>query len=181
MQYSFIKSHSMHCILFNSDFVKATIIFVLTMSILLLIFVPKIIFLRKEKADIAANRNSSITSYTSNASSTNLSSLRVMGTRQYVRRISAPVESTINRDTSGGVTRKQMEDLRKILQKVGPIDNLVDLQALIESAGIVVSSDDRFPISQEFQDLTMDVIVEEQESESSSSKDITFVSERHVQ
>jgi hypothetical protein len=112
-------------LLFLSDFVKSVVVFILTMSILSLIFVPKVVFLWKEKTDVHAVDSNSVY----------VNSLRVLG---FINNV-----ASIETKNTGGITKKQVEDLRKILQTVGHITDSTDLQSLIESVGIVISDDDR--------------------------------------
>jgi hypothetical protein len=112
-------------LLFLSDFVKSVVVFILTMSILSLIFVPKVVFLWKEKTDVHAVDSNSVY----------VNSLRVLG---FINNV-----ASIETKNTDGITKKQVEDLRKILQTVGHITDSTDLQSLIESVGIVISDDDR--------------------------------------
>ena len=113
-------------LLLLSDFVKSAVIFILTMSILSLIFVPKIMFLWKEKTDDL---------HAADSNSVYVNSLRVLGSINNV--------ASIETKNTDGITKKQVEDLRKILQTAGHITDSTDLQSLIESVGIVISDDDR--------------------------------------
>jgi hypothetical protein len=112
-------------LLFLSDFVKSVVVFILTMSILSLIFVPKVVFLWKEKTDVHAVDSNSVY----------VNSLRVLG---FINNV-----ASIETKNTDGITKKQVEDLRKILQTAGHITDSTDLQSLIESVGIVISDDDR--------------------------------------
>jgi hypothetical protein len=113
-------------LLFLSDFVKSAVVFILTTSILSLIFVPKVMFLWKEKTDVHAVDSNSVCY---------VNSLRVLGFANNV--------ASIETKNTDGITKKQVEDLRKILQTAGPINDSTDLQSLIESVDIVISDDDR--------------------------------------
>lgn len=142
---------------------EAAIIFALTMSITLFIFVPKINFLRRDLAKLRSGeartnaRGSLITGMESNSSTDSMGqrlsaagSLRVVGMNKNLKR------STYNQDApalrpSGGsydaldvtseITNKQVEDLRQLLKEAGQIDSKTDLRSLVEKVGVVVSAD----------------------------------------
>mmetsp|Transcript_46671 Transcript_46671/g.54530 ORF Transcript_46671/g.54530 Transcript_46671/m.54530 type:complete len:352 (+) Transcript_46671:2-1057(+) len=108
-------------------FVEIAIIFVLTMTVLLLIFIPKILFLRKEKKGRKGDRCTTLES-----------SLRVMGTNQMVPRIS--VSGPISEST--GITRKQVEDLKRNIVDLGTINDSTNFFSLVKSIGIPISDVD---------------------------------------
>ena len=109
--------------MFNSDFVKAALLFFLTVSILSLIFIPKIIFLRKEKVE-KADKSSSVPNF--------VSTLRGLRSNQF---------STPDPMTTTGLTKKEVEDLQQLLIKIGTIDEMTDLRSLVQSIGIVISDE----------------------------------------
>lgn len=109
--------------MFNSDFVKAALLFFLTVSILSLIFIPKIIFLRKEKVE-KADKSSSAPNF--------VSTLRGLRSNQF---------STPDPMTTTGLTKKEVEDLQQLLIKIGTIDEMTDLRSLVQSIGIVISDE----------------------------------------
>jgi len=145
-------------------FVKVAIVFLLTMTILLLIFVPKIIFFRKEKngSDRRSRIESSLrvsgtdefmTRYSIPRSrlrdsgtnefvprySTPGSSLRVAATDIFVPRNSEPIISTT--EVVSGITWKQCEDLRQNLAQIGTIDNTANFLSVVKSIGIIISDE----------------------------------------
>jgi len=106
-----------------SYFVKAALLFFLTVSILSLIFIPKIIFLRKEKVE-KADKSSSAPNF--------VSTLRGLRSNQF---------STPDPMTTTGLTKKEVEDLQQLLIKIGTIDETTDLRSLVQSIGIVISDE----------------------------------------
>jgi len=143
-------------------FVKSAIIFALTMSIQLLIFVPKIQFLRKDLARLRSgasrtnNRGSLITNGSAivdnNAGSTTLgNSLRVVGMNQNLKRstyeTARPPPSRMGSfeatEVVSEITNRQVEDLRELLKETGKIDDATDLHSLVQKAGIVVSNQEQ--------------------------------------
>jgi len=119
-------------------FVEVTLIFVLTLSILLLIFVPKILFLRKEQSSPPSSHSSTRVTggYTPG--------IRVVGRNQLFRE-STQVEPIGATGTVGGITTKQMEELQELLKETGTINDKTDIQSLVQSVGIVIS--DSFDVS----------------------------------
>lgn len=155
----------------NSDFVKAAIIFFLSMSILLLIFVPKIMFHRKEKnGNLVRASNLTSSSGMVDASGTiNVSSLRVMGRNQFHRETvqSQPeqVETMVATEVVSGVTKKQVEDLKRVLKQTGKIDDATNLRSIVQSIGITITDEDLYPSSRGSISTMSDVPKEEQDSE----------------
>ena len=127
-----INNLTLHIAYCNSDFVETALIFVLTVSILLLIFVPKIGFLRVEQDQ----KKNPLNGYSRKSSTT---SLRVMGTNTFEPRSSVidPLAATI---AINGVTTKQVEDLKQVLIKLDTIDDATDLQSHVREVGINIST-----------------------------------------
>lgn len=73
--------------------------------------------------------------HAADSNSVYVNSLRVLG---FINNV-----ASIETKNVDGITKKQVEDLRKILQTAGHINDSTDLQSLIESVGIVISDDDR--------------------------------------
>ena len=100
------------------------------MTVLLLIFVPKIIFLRQEKNARKGGRLSLG------------SSLRVTGRNEFVSRISGPTHIATN--VVSGISRKHFEDLRQNLVQTGTVDNTTDFLSIFKSIGIFIFDDGTF-------------------------------------
>jgi len=94
-------------------FVEVAIIFVLTLTVLLLIFGPKIGFLRKEKSGIVGG---------------------ISSTQQSASRIFASINGSI--DNRSGITRKQAEDLKRKIVEIGTINDSINFSSLFKSVGI---------------------------------------------
>lgn len=137
----------------DSDFVKTAIIFALTLSISLLIFVPKIIWHRKGSLS-AINGGSAPSQLSMDSSAIEIdnsgrSTLRVVGLSRLYRasryaRERRPIASrtqTLNvTEIVSGLTTKQVEDLENVLQANLKVDN-IDLRQLVQSIGIVISDE----------------------------------------
>mmetsp|Transcript_7169 Transcript_7169/g.17470 ORF Transcript_7169/g.17470 Transcript_7169/m.17470 type:complete len:1075 (-) Transcript_7169:74-3298(-) len=111
-------------------FVKVAIIFVLTITVLLLIFVPKILFLRRERT-VRGGRVS-----------TSGGNLRVMGRNQFVPRMSGV--TTTSSGVVSGITKKNLEDLSQNLIKCGTIDDTTDLRSIFKRVGIIILDEGGF-------------------------------------
>mmetsp|Transcript_10094 Transcript_10094/g.21145 ORF Transcript_10094/g.21145 Transcript_10094/m.21145 type:complete len:298 (+) Transcript_10094:1-894(+) len=146
-------------------FVKSTTVFLLTASILLLMFVPKIIFLREELMEKEANPSGQSPS-TSDSTKSCRYALNVVGRNQVVALKSSlavgwgnavgkgssnysnekkiPGGSVIDLrgkkcGSPAGITREQMDNLTIKLRHLGTIDDTTDLRSIIESSGIPVA------------------------------------------
>ena len=132
------------------DFVEAAIIFVLTMSILLLIFIPKMLFLRKERRHATDRASHSSDHSFSNGAEAYIHSLRVMGQKRFSKESRKETQMAIQIDSLeateivSGITKREVEDLRQLLIQIGTIDDMTDLRSLVQSIGIVISDDELF-------------------------------------
>lgn len=145
---------------------KSAIVFALTMSIQLLVFVPKIQFLRRDLARLksgAARRNfhgSVVSDFSStsqndsagkNLGSGSLgNSLRVIGVNESLKKSTytnevarAPPSGIQTTEVVSEITNKQIEDLRELLIESGKIDDTTDLRSLVQKVGIVVSDNEK--------------------------------------
>lgn len=142
-------------------FVKTAIIFALTLSISLLIFVPKIIWHRKGSLGaITGGSGPSQLSMDPSAieiDNSGRSALRVVGLSRISRasryaRERRPIASRTQAlnitEVVSGLTTKQVEDLEKVLQSNLNVDN-IDLRQLVQSIGIVISDEE-----EDVQDVT---------------------------
>ncbi len=144
----------------------AAIIFALTMSITLFIFVPKINFLRRDLANLRSgnarvnNRGSVVTGIDASSSTDSsvlprsAGSLRVMKVSKNLKRSTYKQDASALRPSGGSIealevvskiTNKQVEDLRQLLKEAGQIDSATDLRSLVEKVGVDVSADGTYP------------------------------------
>ena len=132
------------------DFVEAAIIFVLTMSILLLIFIPKMLFLRKERRHAMDRASHSSDHSFSNGAESYIHSLKVMGQKRFSKesrketQMAIQIDSLEATEVVSGITKREVEDLRQLLIQIGTIDDMTDLRSLVQSIGIVISDDELF-------------------------------------
>lgn len=122
----------------NEDFVQVAIVFLLTMSILLLIFIPKIHFYIQEK------RNPELVP-ASASRYVHRHSLRVTGRTTILDSLHRSVQQVGNSqpipttEVIHGITKTQLEDLRHMLVGIGTIDDTTDLRSIVGCVGIIVS------------------------------------------
>eukprot|EP00533_Pseudo-nitzschia_delicatissima_P012473 CAMPEP_0197276754 /NCGR_PEP_ID=MMETSP1432-20130617/15887_1 /TAXON_ID=44447 /ORGANISM="Pseudo-nitzschia delicatissima, Strain UNC1205" /LENGTH=392 /DNA_ID=CAMNT_0042742851 /DNA_START=189 /DNA_END=1367 /DNA_ORIENTATION=- len=147
-------------------FVEAAIIFALTVSITLFIFIPKMNFLKRDLAKLRSgeartNQLGSVVSVGKTSTTSdhlNLprsgASLRVIGMKKNLRGSTSSQGSSALRPSGGSVeilevvseiTNKQVEDLRQLLKEIRQIDSATDLRSLVEKVGVVVSTDGKIP------------------------------------
>ena len=145
---------------------EAAIIFALTVSITLFIFIPKMNFLKRDLAKLrsgeaSTNRLGSVVSVGRTSTTSdhlNLprsgASLRVVGMKKNLRGSTYSQGSSALRPSGGSaeilevvseITNKQVEDLRQLLKETGQIDSATDLRSLVEKVGVVVSTDGKIP------------------------------------
>ena len=123
-------------------FVKVAIISVLSLSLLFLIFIPKMHFLKeerkkqREKEERKKKRTSAISYVSSNSGVDSSSALRIISTGATATADSGPSQANL-------ISRSRATNLQKVLSEIVEMDSLspTDFDALLKKAGISIEDE----------------------------------------